>query len=297
MKKALITGGSGFIGSYLCRELLENNYYVTVYDHHEPSNQDVKFVQGDILEAELLRKVIREQDVIFHLAGKLGTDYLCEFVREAVEVNIIGSINVFEAAKEFGVKVINTGLIPEWDNPYMITKKAIMKLGRMYFREFGAAIITMEVTHVYGPCQPIEPYRKAIPNFIVNALRDEPLVIYGSGQKSMDCIYVEDVALALRLMSESSKVSGKVFQVGSGKGTKVVELADMILSLTKSNSSLDFRTMRPGEPDIDSTVDINLEDCLLLFGWKPTTILTEGLLKTIEWYSKHFSLPHKLHSI
>jgi UDP-glucose 4-epimerase len=288
MKKALVTGGSGLIGSYLCKELLNNKYDVTVFDHHEPANPEVKFIKGDILQMQLLKDVIKDSEVVFHLAGMLGTDYLCEHVREAIEVNIVGSVNVFEAAKTAGVKVINTGLIPEWDNAYMITKKAVMRFGKMYHREFGTDITTLEVTHVYGPGQRVEPYHKAIPTFINRALKNEVLDIYGSGQKYMDCFYVEDIATAIRLSAESPFVSGKVLQLGSGEGLKVVELAHKIISLTNSKSSLRHCKMRHGEPDEDNSLEhINVESYQKLLDWKPTTKLDDGLLKTIEWYLKH----------
>jgi UDP-glucose 4-epimerase len=288
MIKALVTGGGGFIGCYLCQELLDNGYDVTVLDHNKPVNLPVKFLKGDIFNAELLNQTTSNCDVVFHLAGRLGTDYLCNFVVEAVNVNVIGSVNIFEAAKTFGFKVVNTGLIPEWDNPYMITKKATMRFGRMYYKEFGTDITTLEVTHVYGPGQRLEPYHKAIPTFIVKALNGDPLEIYGSGQKYMDCIYVEDIAKSLRLAAESPKVSGQVFQVGSGERIKVIDLAYKIITLTSSKSSIVFRPMRHGEPDTnESFVDIDLKKCEQLFGWKPSIKFNDGLLKTIEWYAKN----------
>jgi UDP-glucose 4-epimerase len=288
MKKALVTGGSGFIGSFLCKELLNNGYNVTVLDHQEPAVPQVNFIKGDILQVQLLTDAIKNSDVVFHLAGILGTDYLCKYVREAVEVNIIGSINVFEAGRTAHVKVINTGLIPEWDNPYMITKKAVMRLGRMYHREFGADITTLEVTHVYGPGQRVEPYHKAIPTFIMRALKNEVLDIYGSGNKYMDCFYVEDLATVIRLSADSNVVSGKVLQIGSGEGLTVKELALKIVSLTNSKSSLYSRKMRPGEPDEDNSLEnTNMESYQKLLNWKPMTKLDDGLLKTIEWYLKH----------
>ncbi|KAF0120377.1 MAG: UDP-glucose 4-epimerase [bacterium] len=143
----------------------------------------------------------------------------------------------------------------------------------------------MEVTHVYGPGQRTEPYRKAIPNFIVRALRGEALEVYGSGQKYMDCLYVEDCAKALRLAAESPKVNGKVFQVESGEKIKVVDLALKIISLTNSKSILrSSLPMRHGEPDEDdSSANVNSAEFSRSFDWS----LNEGLLKAIEWYSKH----------
>ena len=287
MKKALITGGGGFIGNYLSHELLNHGYQVTILDHHKPTNSLLEFIEGDILDVELLNNTMKSCDVVFHLAGALGTEYLCDRVQDAIDINIKGSVNVFEIAKAFGVRVINTGLIPEWDNPYMITKKATMRLGKMYHKVFSVDITTIELTHVYGPGQRTGPYRKAIPNFITRALKNEPLEVYGSGQKYMDCIYVEDAAKALRLASELSQVSGGVFQIGRGEGIKVVDLANKIISLTNSKSSLKFLPMRPGEPEENgSFVAVDLKELSIFLNWKSTTSLDEGLLKTIEWYKR-----------
>ena len=288
MKTALITGGSGFIGNYLSKELLRNGYEVFILDHHKPKDSSAKFIEGDILNLNLLNKIFKNCDIVFHLAGVLGTEYLCDKVQETVDINIKGSINIFEAAKESGIKVINTGLIPEWDNPYMITKKAVMRLGRMYYKEFHVDITTLEFSHVYGPGQSKEPYHKAIPNFIVSALKNEPITIYGTGHKYMDCIYVEDIAVMMRLASETNQVSGKVLQIGKGESIRVIELARKIISLTNSKSSLKFQPMRRGEPEENGTfVAVDLKDWLTFFNWKPTVSLDEGLQKTIEWYRTH----------
>lgn len=285
MKKVLITGGNGLIGNYLYQELLNHNYDITVFDHHEPRSPLVKFIKGDIREFKLICKSLEGIDTVFHLAGILGTDYLCDKTQEAIDMNLKGSVNIFESAKATGAKVINIGLIPEWDNPYMITKKAAMRLGRMYHDIFKVDITTLELSHVYGPGQRVEPYRKAIPNFIVRALNNEPLEIYGSGQKYMDCIYVKDTACALRLVCESDQVSGKVFQLGSGKGIKVTDLAKRIISLTSSKSQLKFIPMRCGEPEDNGTFTaVDLNEWLLFFNWKPKTSLDEGLIETIRWY-------------
>ena len=287
MKRVLVTGGSGFIGRFLCKELLTNGYEVIVFDPHREKSEflDVRKVEGDILDASLLRNAAQGIDIIFHLAGVLGTDYLCGRVAEAIRVNILGMVNVLEVARDLRAKVINTGVVADWDSPYMITKKAAMRLGRMYRREYGVDVVTLEITHVYGPGQALDPYHKAIPTFIVRALTETPLPVYGKGIKHMDCVYVTDIARAMRVAAETRGLDS-VLTVTSNDPIRVVDLAKNIIKLTRSRSQIEFLPMRPGEPDDTREEKFAPVKATLLPGWRPQVPFTEGLAKTIDWYRK-----------
>jgi UDP-glucose 4-epimerase len=217
VKRVLVTGGSGFIGRHLCEELLEHGYEVIVFDRNPPPSRRYQIHQADIRDSCAVREAVSGCDGVFHLAGLVGTGYLETRTREAVEVNIQGTLNVFEAAREFDTYVINIGLVPAWANAYMITKKTAARFGEMFHGVFGTRITTIEFTHAYGPGQPTGPYRKAIPNFINRALLEEPLEVFGSGERLMDCVYAQDAAHALRLAAEEEAGIGRVIQVSSGK--------------------------------------------------------------------------------
>jgi nucleoside-diphosphate-sugar epimerase len=220
------------------------------------------------------------------LAGLLGTCYLGTVVGDAVDVNIHGAVNVFEAAKRSGAYVVNIGLNPEWLNAYMITKKAAMRFGCMYHQMFGTRIVTLEVTHVYGPGQPTGPYRKAIPTFVVKALQNEPLQVYGTGERLMDCVYVDDAAHALRLAADTPAVAGLVLRVSSGEKISVANLASKVRDLTGSKSEIRFGAMRSGEPAAiapDESFEVEPHARTVL-NWKPETLLEDGLRKTIDFY-------------
>jgi UDP-glucose 4-epimerase len=282
--KSVITGG-GFIATFLANELTQRGHEVAVYGLERVPVPQVRFVEGDIRDMDRLFYACTNADVIFHLAGILGTDSLCDKALDAVDVNLRGAIHVFEAAKQFHCRVINVGLIPQWDNSYMITKNAASSFGKMYHREFGADILTVQLTHAYGPFQRTDLYRKAIPSFIIQALQNLPIEIYGNGHQIMDCIYAADAAVALRLIAECKETLPPVLQLGSGQKTTVAALAQSVINLTASSSTLTYLPMRPGEPPADNyAVSINCTIWQERFGWTPGVTLQDGLTKTISWY-------------
>lgn len=285
MAKALITGGAGFIGRYLAVELRAHHWQVTIFDRQPRDEAGLESYVGDIEDANSLSAAAKNVDVIFHLAGLLGTDYLCSKAIDSVRANIIGSLNVFDVALARKIRVVHLGLLPDWDSSYMITKKTAMRFGRMYRREFKTDIRALEVSHVYGPGQRSEPYHKAIPTFISRALKDEPLIVYGSGLKLMDCLYVTDVAVALRLAAEKANLCASVLQLGSLEIRSVLRLAQTIIAKTGSRSRIEFRPMRPGEPDKNNSgVLPDTTAWTREFDWFPATKLSEGLRRTIDWY-------------
>ncbi len=290
-KRILVTGGAGFIGAELCHELAANGYEVVSFDRRESCVAGIHQIIGDIRDAEAVRDAVKPCDLIVHLAGLVGTCYLDTRSRDAIEVNIHGALNVFEAAKTSGAFVVNIGLSPEWPNAYMITKKAAMRFGLMYHHMFGARIVTLELTHVYGPGQPTGPYRKAIPTFIVNALRNEPLRVFGSGQRIMDCMFVADAARALRLAVETPEISGAVVRVSSGQRISVLNLAHKIRDRVGSTSQICVEPMRSGEP-AEIAIEEDFEPsphAKTLLGWAPQVEFNDGLRDTIAWYDSSFA--------
>lgn len=285
-KRILVTGGAGFIGAALCHELAESGYEVSIFDVRKTDASRFQQISGDIRDPAAVRRAVGSCEIVFHLAGLVGTCYLGTRAGEAIDVNIHGAINVFEAAKASGAFVVNVGLNPEWLNAYMISKKAAMRFGLMYFQMFDTQIVTLELTHVYGPGQPTGPYRKAIPTFIVKSLANEHIHVYGSGDRMMDCVFVDDAARALRLAAERPDIAGKVVRVSSGMRISVLDLAYKIRELAGSASEIQLTPMRPGEPDeISAVEDLEPEPhSRTLLGWHPEIEFDKGLQQTIDWY-------------
>ncbi len=292
MRRALVTGGGGFIGSHLSRELLAHDYDVVSFGHGEFEVPGVGYLRGDIRDERAVAEAVAEADVVFHLAGLLGTTYVdVGSVADFITVNVLGAVHVFQAAQASGARVVNVGLVPDWLNAYMITKKTAARFGRMYHQLFETDVITCEITHVYGPGQPTRPYAKAIPTFITHALRGEPLLIYGSGQRLMDCVFVEDAVRGLRLAADRPDFAGEVIEMSSGSTISVVALAEKIIDLTGSSSVITFAPMRLGEPaKVAEDESIAREtSARTVLGWTAATPLDDGLRLTIEHFARNLS--------
>jgi UDP-glucose 4-epimerase len=291
MTKILVTGGKGFIGSHLVDSLLKQNHNVTTFDHskkkvHYNGWDKVKHIQGSILDEKLINLAIAKSDYTFHLAGILGTSETLENIRPVVESNIIGTLNVLDALKKHNKQglVITIGGI-NWLNPYAITKLAAEKFCLMYIKEFNVDVKIVRGLNTYGSRQKEKPVKKAVPNFIINALQNRPIEIYGDGNQIVDLVYIGDlVEVMIRAMKSKKKIH-HVIDAGTGIGITVNDLANMIIQLARSSSKIEHLPMRKGEPE--QSVTIGNVDTLKEIKYSPSTPVKEGLNKTISWYKNN----------
>ena len=254
MKTVLVTGGNGFIGRYVTDELLVRGYDVTVLDTRgRPSNGSV--VLGDVRDPVAVGEAISHCDGVIHLAGLLGTAEMIANPRPAVEVNIGGALNVFEAAVTHDVPVVNIAIGSQGaTNTYAITKDTADHLGRMYTTFRGARITTVRAFDAYGPGQvapaPFGPsrVRKIVPSFACRALTGQPIEVYGDGDQVIDLIHVSDVATILCDALEMTDRSGPqdVIEAGSGVPVTVLEVAERVLAHVGAGSIVHL-PMRAGE--------------------------------------------------
>lgn len=289
--KVLITGGTGFIGTHLNEFLNSNCYSTRIFDINGNSQfYDVDFTGWDLIIGDVSNYVevmhaAEKCDVIVHLASALGTDYLINQPHFTVQSNIIGTLNVLDVAKATGAKVIYLSLLPDWNNPYMITKNAASKFCQMYFTEFGVKTIVLRGTHIYGERQKSAPVRKAVPNFVLAALKNKPIQIYGSGDQLMDLLYVKDTVKAIVSAINTPLAIGQAIELGSGVGISVITLARKIITLCDSSSTIEFIGPRPGEPSsLKSFIPANTQNQSSILGFVPQTSLDQGLIQTINWY-------------
>jgi len=293
MTKILVTGGKGFIGSHLIDALLKQNYEVITYDNTDKKVDyegwgKVKHIQGDIIDNDSISKVIAKTDYIFHLAAVLGTSETIENVRQAVDLNIIGALNVFDAIKKYRKRgqTITIGGI-EWLNPYAITKLTAEKFALMYSKEFDLDIKVVRGFNTYGTRQKYKPVKKAVPNFILNALQNKPLEIYGDGKQILDLVYVGDlVEVILRTMNFQGEIT-HVIDAGTGVKITVNDLAQTIIKLTNSKSKLSYSPMRSGEPE--HSITLGKLETLREIEYTPSTPLEKGLIITIPWYKEYLA--------
>lgn len=291
---ALVTGGGGFIGGCLLRILKERGYRVTCLDiSNRNLPRGTPLIKGDILDKKAVEKAMKGKDIVFHLAGILGTAELQYLAVEAVGANVIGALNIFNAAVKNKTKVVLVSKPNPWLNTYSITKEAADKFCKMYQRDFGLKAMTVKWFSVYGPAQKHYGVRKAVPTFIVAALQGQPLEIYGNGKQYADFVYLDDTVNATVDLSESSKAYGKTFEIGSGKGTTPIKIAKMIIKLSGSKSKIKHIPMRLGE-DPNTRVVANLSQIRRVIDYKPKTKLNEGLKITIDYYRNLLFPEHKV---
>lgn len=200
--RSIVVGGMGFLGGAVVDALLERGDTVGIVDNRGTRRERdrrfgatrVRGWHGDILDQATLAPAFAGADEIYHFAGRLGTSELEEDIHGAIAANITGAVNVFEAAIAAGVTVVFYPSKPNvWLNVYTITKAASEDLARLYAANHSLRIRSLRYFNAYGPWQATGPIRKIIPTFAQQALRGEPLTIYGDGQQTVDMIHAEDI--------------------------------------------------------------------------------------------------------
>ena len=204
MRTVLVTGGAGFIGSYVVEELIERGFKVDVLDTRGRHVPGAVTVLGDVRDAVSTNEAVSRCDGVIHLAGVLGTAEMVANPHPAIEANIHGAVNVFEASAAHGVPVVNIAVGNYWmDNPYSISKDTADRFARVFNTYRGGAITSVRTFDAYGPRQtPAAPFgpsrvRKVVPSFICRALTDQPIEVYGDGTQTIDLIYATDIAKIL----------------------------------------------------------------------------------------------------
>jgi len=299
-KTVLITGVAGFIGSNLAQRLLKEGYHVIGIDNlsygvREQIPEGVEFHQLDVRD-EAIRPVFENVEYVFHLAAKnCISDCQLDPV-EAADINVTGTVNVFEAARRAKVKKVicaeSSALYegseilptPETDvkprSFYAISKYSSMYFADAYNRFFGLPLTALRYFCVYGPRQ---DYRRTIPpvfsSFIIKILKGEQPVIYGTGEKRRDFIHVDDVNDFHLLCLEDDRTTGKVFNIGSGINYSINEIYGTITGLLDSPVTPIYKPDLPGEA-LANLADITEAGKL---GWFPRIALNEGLKSSIDF--------------
>jgi dTDP-glucose 4,6-dehydratase len=263
------------------------------------SHERLSFVQGDVRDADLVRDVVAEVDVIVNAAAESHVEKsIAEGAREFVTTNVEGTQILLDAVRAAPVErfilissseVYGTAERAPMDeehplnprSPYAATKAGADRLAYSYYVTYGLPIAIVRPFNNYGPRQHPE---KVVPRFIIQALCDEPLTVHGDGHASRDWLFVDDDAEAIEtvIAAPLDAIAGEVLNVATGVDVSVGEIADRVLdALDKPASLKSFVTERPGQVDrhIGSTDKIER-----LTGWRARTSFDEGLARTIDWY-------------
>jgi len=309
MSKVLVTGGTGFIGWYVVQTLLEDGHGVLVFDHNSPGTlrgtpQDrVEIFHGDVRDATSVTEAAAHVDGIIHLAAVLGTQETITNPRPSAETNILGSLNVFEAANQYDLPVVYAGVGNHWmrdhgAGSYTISKTAVEDFARMFNKFRKGKISVVRPVNAYGPFQSIaEPYghskvRKIMPSFICRALVGDDIELYGGGVQVSDCVYVGDVARTFVNALKYTRENGpETFGVGPTKSHTVREVADIVLNAAAPyaigpRSKIVDLPMRPGEvPNSSVTADTSKLHLLGLDPDKDFVTLEAGISLTTQYYA------------
>lgn len=303
-----VTGGSGFIGSYVTKQLLSQGYKVLVLDHRGASNSVMEHpnqerILGDVRDSTIVTEFAAHVDGIIHLAAVLGTQETIQNPKPSAEVNILGSLNVFEAAVQYDIPVVYAGVGNHWmrehgAGTYTITKTAVEDLSKMFNKFRGARINVVRPVNAYGPGQSIAaPYgsskvRKIMPSFVCRALLGDDIEVYGGGTQTSDCVYVEDVANVFVKSMQSllgGDFPGQTVEVGPTTSHTVAEIAAMVrdaaTELTGKVSNIVSLPMRPGEvPNATVSADAHSVEKFGIDPDKDYMYLKFGIDVTVQWY-------------
>jgi len=313
MPKALVTGGAGFIGSHVADLFIANGWDVTVVDDLSSGKRDnlpadAQFHEIGINSPEFSRLVAAGKfDVVAHLAAQIDVrKSVADPVADA-QSNIIGTLNLMETLRknDLSTRVIFTstgGVLygdfntpPNFEtypkdpeSPYAIAKLSteyyLAYYSRVHSREYAA----LRFGNVYGPRQ--DPHGEAgvVAIFCGRILKGTPLTVFGDGLQTRDYVYVGDVARAVFLaatkpLPEKGRLDARGFNVGTGKGTSVIDIATLLQRTAGSEVPIQFAPHRPGEQQESF---VNADKARDLLGWSPEVTLEQGLAKTYEWFAR-----------
>jgi UDP-glucuronate decarboxylase len=305
-KRALITGGAGFLGSHLCERLLEDGYDVLCVDNfYTGSKRNIAHFLKDpyfeLYRHDITFPLYVEVDEIYNLACPASPIHYQNDPVQTTKVNVNGSINMLGLAKRVGARILQASTSEVYGDPtvhpqpetytgnvncigprscYDEGKRCAETLFFDYLRQHKLKIKVARIFNTYGPRMHLNDGR-VISNFIVQALKEKPLTIFGDGNQTRSFCYVDDMIEGLiRLMNSPDKVTGPI-NLGKPSEFKIIELAEKVVELTASRSEITFKPL-PADDPMKRQPDITLARDVL--GWEPEVSLEHGLRKTIDYF-------------
>ena len=316
-KRILITGGAGFIGSHLCDTLLADGHQVVAIDNlstgklsniqHLLSNSNFQFVRETILNALVLDRLTSEAHIVVHLAAAVGVRLIVDDPVHTINTNIMGTEAVLTTANRYGCKVLiastsevygkGTKVPFREDDDCVIgptsrsrwayaTSKAVDEfLGLAYYRQFGLPVVVMRFFNTVGPRQ-TGRYGMVVPRFVRQALNGEALTVYGDGAQSRCFADVADIVWAISALIKHPGAVGRVFNIGSTEEVTILELAERVIALTGSASSIEFipydEAYAPGFEDMRRRVP-SIKRVNRTIGYEPQHALEDTIKKVIDY--------------
>jgi nucleoside-diphosphate-sugar epimerase len=303
----LVTGGAGFIGSNTVDELVRRGHSVVVLDDLSSGKEEnlaesrnkISFIKGSIIDLEAVRKAVHEAECVLHLAARTSVPRSVKDPIETNRINVDGTLNVLVAARDAKAKRVlfaassavygETPTLPKVEtmqpepiSPYGVTKYVGELYAQMFGRVYGLENVSLRYFNVFGPRQdPGSPYSGVLARFCTAFLDDTQPVIFGDGEQTRDFTFVENAVHANLLACETPNISGKVFNVGTGRRFSLNQTVELLCKI--SGQRLEAKHDPPRDGDIrDSQADITKAREFLRY--EPQVGFEEGLRRTLEWY-------------
>jgi UDP-glucose 4-epimerase len=281
-KNILVTGGSGFIGSYVVDHLIKKKYKVTILDLINPKRKDVKFIKASILNKKLIRLALKKNKIIFHLAAVSDINKVKDIPVETISTNILGTTLLLDEAKKANIeRFIFASTYYSYGkagNLYTTSKTSSELIIKNYSLLYDLKYTILRFPTAYGPRN---RQVDAISIFVNRALKNLNLIIHGNGNQERNYLYVDDLGEG-SVAAINKKLINKTITLAASKNIKITNLAKKIIKLTKSESKIIFNNKKKRLDDFTSGT-LNLKKKGILFGWKPKNDLNSGLLKYINY--------------
>ncbi len=306
IKKALVTGGAGFIGSHLAQALVEKGCAVSVLDNLSTGHienlsgfrDSLTFIEGDILDDTTLVRALEGCDVVFHQAAVVSVTQTVRNPVPSTMVNDLGTLKVLDAARLKKVRRVVLAsssavygddpqlpkietMLPNPLSPYAVQKLTNEHYAALYYKLFGLETVCLRYFNVFGPRQdPSSPYSGVISIFMLRAADGRPPVIYGDGLQTRDFIYVKDVVQANLLAATGSAAPGQVFNIGTARSISINTLWERIADMAGSNVTPMHEAARAGDVKHSCAAIQKAVDQL---AFQPAVLFEDGLKETYAW--------------
>ncbi len=317
--KVLVTGADGFIGSHLTEALVREGAKVTAlalynsFDSHgwlddlpDSTRRRLALVRGDVRDSAFVSRIMKDQRVVFHLAALIAIPYSYAAAQSYVETNVLGTVNVLEAARQWGTeRIVQTSTSEVYgtaqtmpiseshplqgQSPYSASKIGSDMMAEAYARSFGVPVVTLRPFNTFGPRQ---SERAIVPTIIRQALDPAcAAIMVGDTSPVRDLTFVEDTARAFVAAGQARLEYGRAYNAGSQRAVTVSDVLDLILDLTGCSKPVhrDESRLRPENSEVRAL----LADSALFergTGWRADTSLREGLRQTIDWWRRRLDL-------
>lgn len=314
MKKVLITGGLGFIGTNLVRRLLAStDYEITILDKFTyaatipgisdlETSRRISIIKGDICKRGDVEHAVKNASIVIHLAADTNAYLSLSHASQFIHTNVYGTTVLLETLEKHSVdRVIllsssevygnKIGRMPMDENhvlhpvtPYAASKLAAEFVTLSFYLTKKIPAVIFRAFNAYGPYQYPE---KMIPLFITHLLQNLPITLSNGGKPKRDWIYVDDIARAIELALQMpiEKIQGEVFNLGTGKATSVATVADLILKTIGKNQSL-IKIAPSSRPETMGNVGVS-KKVERVIGWRHEVSLVEGISRTVDWYKSN----------